>query len=143
MDYLITTVYSERDYLEAPRYFLVRVKDVFVRRAEDLIEETNRLQGEDLSILGVRAWSPVNTLWVTGRTGGFTGALEQPADDHEIVSFSEEELEELEFADVDVQTLHTRRGHGDSDAEVYAVGNHRHIRVESRSFTLSDLKQPA
>jgi hypothetical protein len=138
MDYLVTTAYCAREFMGHPNYVLISATDKLANQVSRLAEVT-----EDTGVLGVREFASYPALWVEEITGS-PERDEELGDSKDVISLEEWQEEELDPKDVEMQTVRTRRAVLDSDdTEAYFTGRLGDIRVESRRFTLSDLKAAA
>jgi hypothetical protein len=135
MQYLVTTVYAERDYMEGPSFFLLPVDEKIIGTFHFLEEKVQALKNQDSGIVTIERWLPRPAIWVE-----YDESLEEVAQNRDIVELTDEEVEELGPKSVDVQTIHVRPEQGSSPPEAYVEARHGNIRVESRSFTSRDLR---
>lgn len=147
MKYLITTAYSASQYnLEAPSFVLIPTDDSMQNAIRSALQATTSAVETDSRVQGLRRWAPGGTLWTKSYDdladvlGIGIEKLESQAENRATIELSDEDAEELDFARVDVRMIETRRNLEDEPVEAYLSARQGEIRVESRAFTLDDLK---
>jgi len=135
MQYLVTTVYFERDYMGGPSFFLLPVDEKIIGTFHFLEEKVQALKNQDIGIVTIERWLPRPAVWVE-----YDESLAEVAEDRAIVELTDEDVEELGTKNVDVQTIHVRPKQGSKSPEAYVEARHGNIRIESRSFTSHDLR---
>ncbi len=135
MDYLVTTAYCAREFMGQPNYALIPATGKIANQVGRLAEVT-----EDTGVLGVREFASHPALWVEEITGS-PERDEELGDSKDVISLEEWQEKQLDPKDVELQTVRTRKAvSGSDDTEAYFTGRLGDIRVDSRRFTLSDLK---
>lgn len=138
MNYLVTTAYCAREFPGQPNYALIPTGGRLVNQVGRLAEIT-----EDTGVLGVREFASHPAIWVEEITGS-PERDEELGDSKDIISLEEWQEEQLDPKDVEMQTVRTSKAaSGSDDTEAYFTGRLGDIRVESRPFSLSDLKATA